>query len=69
MLVAFELLVDPSNHLLVGFLLPDAVTTHYNEVSSSLEWVLIDVRVGSDSLLLRGEVLLALVLQVTESSS
>ena len=64
-----ERLIDPINHLFVRFLFPDAVAAHYYEVNVVRDVELVGVRIGSDSLLLRRQVVPMLIFEVAYGAS
>ncbi len=64
--VAPEFFVNPCNHLFVGFLLPNAVASHYDEVKICGHVVFEDIWVGSDRMLFSLEVSVLLVLKVSK---
>mgnify|MGYP001029143804 FL=1 len=64
--VASEFFVNPCDHLLVGFLLPNAVASHYDKVKICGHVVFEDIWVGSDRMLFGLEVGVLLVLQVSK---
>jgi hypothetical protein len=69
LLLLLQFVIDPSNHLLVGLLLPNAIATHDDEVNIVRDVEAVGVRVGGDGLLFRLEVVAPFVLQVTETTS
>ena len=51
LLLLLQFVIDPSNHLLVGLLLPNAIATHDDEVDVIRDVEATGVRVGGDGLL------------------
>lgn len=63
-----QLIVDPLGHLFVRLRLPAAVAAHEDEVAVLCQWVLKNVRIRRDRMLLRLQAFLLLKLQITQSS-